>query len=253
MKDYHEIGTVKEDGLVSGFFIKEGGMLDNAYAFFVPYEEFVDLVKSNRVQQLYWDESVNNICVNIDDEYGEEALSKRTKKKINTAIQDANICDFETFMQKDMIFQCSDKDGLIPAAILYVVKMLFTESVSLCFPYTQHVEELYHALCSAQKNIKWLTQIQASCMNITIPVIQLQETLSTIESLGYDVVYCMDSAKNIIHSTEFDKLFGTFIRPVPESSLSPIESILQGFNYRSYTNAHSKKPESVAHMTNAFR
>lgn len=54
MKKYHEFGVTKENGKITGFFLKEGGVAVVGRPFFVSYQQFIELVKQGEVQQFYW-------------------------------------------------------------------------------------------------------------------------------------------------------------------------------------------------------
>ncbi len=53
MKKYHEFGVTKENGKITGFFLKEGGVAVAGRPFFVSYQQFIELVKQGEVQQFY--------------------------------------------------------------------------------------------------------------------------------------------------------------------------------------------------------
>jgi len=247
MKRYHEVGTVKEDGQVVGFFIKEGGVMDNVAPFFVPYGQFVELVKKCEIQQLYWDHTLDDIGVDFDDDCGQ--VSKRVQRAIDKA---PGVEDFDTFIQRDVTFSCDGGNGLIPAAILYVSKVLFIDSITIAIPLSDTAREMHCTLCKVFPNYKSLFHEKAGLMSINVPKILFEELLESIDSLGYNLVYCAESARNALEKGYLNNSLPRFIQLTPEPVLAEIESIVTRYNYKSYTRAVADSQDGKAHGVNAF-
>lgn len=249
MKRYHEVGTVKEDDQVVGFFIKEGGIMDSAEPFFVSYAQFVELVKKCEIQQLYWDHTLDDIGVDFDDDYGQKEMSKRTKRAVDKA---PVVEDFDTFIQRDVTFNCDDSNGLIPAAILFVSQVLFAKSVVVAIPSSEKVREMRSKLCEVRPVLKPLIQEKIGLLNITIPMNMFEVMLETIDSLGYNLSYCTESARNALEQGFLNNAMPRFVQLAPESSLAEVESVVTRYNYKSYTRAVADSQDGKAHGVNAF-
>ncbi len=249
MKRYHEVGTVKEDGQVVGFFIKEGGVMDNADPFFVSYAQFVELVKKCEIQQLYWDHTLDDVGVDSDDDFGREQMPKRAQRAVNKAPVAE---DFDTFLQRDVTFNCDGSNGLIPAAVLYVSQVLFAKSVTIVIPSSEEVREMRSRLCEVRPVLKSLIQEKISLLNITMPMNMFEVMLETIDSLGYNLSYCTESARNALEQGFLNNAMPRFVQLALESSLAEIESIVTRYNYKSYTRAVANSQDGKAHGVNAF-
>ena len=217
MKKYHEFGVTKENGKITGFFLKEGGVAVAGRPFFVSYQQFIELVKQGEVQQFYWNDSTDSIGVNVKEDVGQGKVARWVRKAMKKVPE---IKDFEEFLKRDVVFDYHWEHGVVPAAVLKITKTMLMNMITILMPYTEEVEQMHQKIERELPECKGLFGLRAGGLTLTVTVNLLEEVLTRVKGLGYPILLCMETVKNLAG------------KQISKEVMKQLESIVVRWNYK---------------------